>query len=84
MERGFGPDGTQPPARGEGGEQFVSRVGGVGHYLPASGSWRRAGRGGMADTLSAELMTRCSLPLSLAVAYQKVMEEVRMDSIMEV
>ena len=34
MARGIGPDGAQPPARGEGGEQFVSRVGGVGHYLP--------------------------------------------------
>ena len=34
MARGFGPDGAQPPARGEGGEQFVSRVAGVGHYLP--------------------------------------------------
>ena len=31
--RGFGPDGAQPPARGEVGEQCVSRVAGVGHYL---------------------------------------------------
>src|SRR4029434_3728127 len=37
-------------------------------------------------TFSAERMIRCSLPLSLAVAaaYQTVMEEVRMDSMMEV
>uniref|UniRef100_A0A0E9X861 Uncharacterized protein n=1 Tax=Anguilla anguilla TaxID=7936 RepID=A0A0E9X861_ANGAN len=37
-------------------------------------------------TLSAARMIRCSLPLSLAVAaaYQMVMEEVRMDSMMAV
>ena len=36
-------------------------------------------------TFSADRMTRCSLPLSLGVAaaYQMVMEEVRMDSMME-
>ncbi len=28
---GFGPDGLQPPARGEGLKWFVSGVGGVGH-----------------------------------------------------
>ena len=33
VARGFGPDGVQPPARGEWGEQFVSRVGGVGHNM---------------------------------------------------
>jgi len=80
---GLGPDGPQPPARGEGLKQFVTRVRGVSCNLPCSlqgpGSKQvkqvLEGR----RTLSAERMVRCSLALSLAVAagYQTVMEEQR-------
>ncbi|KAG7460337.1 hypothetical protein JOB18_001218, partial [Solea senegalensis] len=56
-----GPDGPQPPARGE--------------VLEANKSWRDGRL--QPITFSADRMTRCSLPLSLAVAaaYQMVMEE---------
>ena len=74
--RGFGPDGAQPTARGEGGgEQFVSRVGGLGHHLPCPPQ----GPGGMQvvegwqiaadrlicradDTLQPALMLGCDVP----------------------
>ncbi|KAK5614887.1 hypothetical protein CRENBAI_010337 [Crenichthys baileyi] len=36
VARGFGPDGPQPPARGESLIQFVSKVGGVSCDLPCS------------------------------------------------
>ena len=31
--KGFGPDGLQPPARGEGFKEFVTGVKGIGHNL---------------------------------------------------
>ena len=33
---GFGPDGPQPPARGECLKEFVSGVGGIGHNLSST------------------------------------------------
>jgi len=72
---GFGPDGLQPPARGERHKEFMFEVGGGGlttilpaglRVLGACRSWRD-GRLQL-NIFSAEPMTRCSLPLSLAVA----------------
>jgi len=34
--RGFGPDGPQPPARGECLKEFVTRVGGISHNFPCT------------------------------------------------
>ncbi|MEQ2293351.1 hypothetical protein AMECASPLE_032469 [Ameca splendens] len=86
VARGFGPDGPQPPARGESLKLFVFSVGGVScNFLLASESWRLAvpeEKEVCSQSLSAERMIHFSLPLSLAAAYQMVMEEVRMDSLM--
>ena len=75
---------------GRGFEQFVSRLGGVGHYLPCPPQ----GPGGVQVVEGWQIAAYHPLcraedtlqPWSLAVAaaYQMVMEEVRMDSMMEV
>jgi len=84
VARGFGPDEPQPRAGGERLKELMSGVSGRGRPRSdplASGSWRDGRL--QPITVSAEPMTRCGLPLTLtlvvAAAYQKVMEELRVD-----
>ena len=85
---GFGPDGLQPPARGESLRKSVTGMGEVGHNptcTPQSPGAVQVLKAWLQPiTFSAEYMICCSLLLSLevAAAYQTVMEEVRMDSMM--
>lgn len=83
MDRSLLPEGSDSKSFCPGWEGsaiiFPARL----RVLEANRSWRDGRL--QPITFSADRMTRCSLPLSLAVAaaYQMVMEEVRMDSMME-
>src|SRR4029434_1242603 len=84
MDRSLLPEGSVTRSLCPGWEECAILYAARLRVLDAYKSWRDGKL--QPITFSAERMTRCSLLLSLAVAaaYQMVMEEVRMDSMMEV
>ena len=65
---GFGPDGPQPPARGESLKKSVTGMGGVGHNPTCTPQSPAAVQVLKGWKVAAECMICCSLLLSLAVA----------------